>query len=466
MNFQKDTFLLLLMMILNVNSKCYVPTTIPIVGNTMVPTGFQSTGDPFNRVKTDVRRIVTTAVINQPPTTTIPLGSCRSFSTISYSYGYDGYVSGVLVPFSIELSKIKEIQVFSDTSVNAFTIVYTNGTVFTVGNPSNANIKKTSVVNLEDREVIGVFIREFASINSIQFYLHNLIDDSYEWTNNFGSYYGYTYLIPGNIDHVASNFKITKMFGSADNVFIKTLQFNYNYDICNRNDSQPPIPSPPPPPATTTLPPPTTTVPIVPNGSCLDINGKSPRFGTIRFALFAKDFSIRVSDLTSIEVYSTEIVEALVFHFKNGQNLSYGRPISILNYDGILINLENKEIFAININSGLMIDRLQFLILDPSNQQSGWTDSLGGKGGDLNFIDAVNFAPSSSNFRISYIAGHSDPYNGIQELKFGYIYKQCNPAVPNLAKIPSTPIPVYQSTSTKSIPSYRIENDITTDLIF
>ena len=170
-------------------------------------------------------------------TTTIPYGSCKTISGSSRVYGSTRVANGTLILFSVQLSKLKAIKIYSGKNVNSFTATFDNGDTFTAGNFSNKDVKTSFEVNLENKEVVAVVIHEFTSINGITFLLHDLLNDTYTWTKSMGSYHGNGGYQTINQDtfllNKASDFKITTISGKTDNNYVKTLQFGYSCKICN-----------------------------------------------------------------------------------------------------------------------------------------------------------------------------------------------------------------------------------------
>jgi hypothetical protein len=106
------------------------------------------------------------------------------------------------------------------------------------------------MINLENKEIVSVIIRTYMDINGIygiQFLIHNLLDDSYSWTNYMGSDIGYIYNIgiyPQDYNLNISYYKILTMSGYADTSVIQTISFYFKSEMCNPYVALPPMPSP------------------------------------------------------------------------------------------------------------------------------------------------------------------------------------------------------------------------------
>ena len=143
--------------------------------------------------------------------------------------------------------------------------------------------------------------------------------------------------------------------------------------------------------------------------------------------------SIKISDLTSIVIYSGNNVNGLDFNFVNGATEKYGNQVGNVN----LIELKNKDVIAVNIRSFEWINSIQFLIYDQIDGTMTWTSAFGGRGGYLSEINAKKFDRSPSNFKITAISG-SGTAAVINILQFEYSFEKCNPQK-SMPPIPPTP---------------------------
>jgi len=421
--YQIIRLIIISIIISQVQSKCNPSTTENGFGN--------------NQVKTEIRLALTNAVM--PLTTTLfPIGSCKTFNRSSHQYGWENFVDGLLVPYTIELSDVKEIKIYSSKSdVIAFTVLYTNGPSLDIGDTSNYHIIKSNVINFENKDLIAIIIRAYKNIYSLRFLLTDQIDGTLKWTNNSGSFYGTPYLVDFQNEiglSFASDFKITKIYGMADKSFIKTLKVDYTFNICNPYRTEPTFTFPQAPTTTaiqiTTFKT-TTTIPFIVYGTCIDFNGISQSFGKTDLSsyFFAKQFNFSFSDLNRITFYTYGYIKGITFYAKNGENTTIG---NVLNEKyATAINLENKIINSLRITAAGTVNLLQFLIHDLSSHKNSWTSVPAVIREGSNYaVDANNNAPFSSNFQITWISGTAAPFFGISKLKFGYSYTQCNPHVP------------------------------------
>ena len=453
--------LILIIYVSKVNGYCGPSTTL----------GLQNT-DNFNQVKTNNRPRITTTM---QATTLIP-NTCVSFN---YSTKYFGYLNLFTFSetFEIEVSDIISILVYSAKAVHAIQFNFWNGQSKTYGTIQSRYVK--TKIDLRNKEIIAINLRSYLWINNVQFLLHDLSSGSVEWTGAFGGLGGYFHTItPRNIDGLniksiyAQNFKITKIYGSVDSHYLTQLRFQYFYQHCSNVATEPKIPPPPSPspPPTTTILVKTTSLPTTTSlevGQCINVTDKTSLMGKIGSGYFLSSFDINFADLNSIEVYSGDRVDYLIFRFKNGKNASYGRNLEkYIKVKKTFINLESNQILAINVASGDYVDSIQFLTYDVSkNIAYRWIGVLGGQGGSLTKVDAIHFAPFSSSFQITSLSGYSHPFDGINGLRVGYSYEKCNPfkLAPTIPPLPTlttifTPMEISKPNATTI--AFEIESNL------
>jgi hypothetical protein len=228
-NYKMIRLVLILTIIRNVHLKCNHSTTEP--------------SNPTDNFKMNRQSTVSQAVstTTMDIVTKISKGDCnQTFTGNSHKYGAEFFAVGLLVPYTIELSDVKEIKIFTSKSdVIAFTVLYNNGSSEDIGVTTNIDIIKTDLVNFENKELIAINIRDYDNIFSLQFLIHDLLDDTLSWTTAFGDISRIRHIYNHRIDYLTevrrgvSNFKITKLYGSADDRVIKTFQVNYTYNKCN-----------------------------------------------------------------------------------------------------------------------------------------------------------------------------------------------------------------------------------------
>jgi hypothetical protein len=423
--------------------------------------GPSSTDDSFNQLKTDSRTTMETTTMES---TTWKTNSCSSFNLSTKNLGEFDFFSSR--NFTIQISELKSIEVYSAKAVHAIQFNFLNGQASIYGTIQSISVK--TEINLENQEIIGINLRSNEWINNIQFLLHDISIGSIHWTDALGGLNGFPFtLTPANISSIhARNFKIITIFGSVNSEYLKELRFQYFYQNCDEIVPKPMIPSTPPPsePKTTTLFNPTlpqTRTKSLEYGSCQSLNYKTNLLGEIGSGYFLQEFSVELEDLKSIEVYSGDLVRYLTFNYKNGNTLSYGDNQKQNIKIKTLINIENKQILALNVASGKSVDSIQFLLFDTLNQNYIWTDVLGGSSGLMKNIDASNVAPFSSSFKITSLRGYAHPSDGINGLVVGYSYEECNPLNPG----PTIPPPPSRSMKTSisattqeiDLPSLEVE---------
>jgi hypothetical protein len=456
-----------------VNSKCEsIATDDPFNRiSTQTRISQKTTEDPFNYVSTQTKPIDSTTGFR----TSIQNGTCNSYGHDSYQYGSEFHIQGPLVKYSIELSNVINLQIFSNKNrVNGFKVTDNNIDEFSIGNVSNTE-NTEDLINLENKEIVAINVRGEKEIIGIQFLIHDLLNDTYSWTRQIGTPYNiggnYVIDITGITEkkHVkeASDFKITTITVQLDSLSVKTLRAKYTYKICNPLENQPSIP-PIPVLTFTTTPMPTTTIqttvrPDIPFGSCLDLSGISKTFGNadLRSYYFFKKFNVSVADLSRIIIYKTDKPVGISFSYKNGGNTTVGSTntqyTNIYNYN--TINLENKIIRSVKVVSDDVIYSLNFLIHNPETDKYSWSFSSHDSNDDFN-VDAQNNAPFSSNFQITWISGTAAllktaaPSFGVSKLKFGYSYTQCKPAVSTT--VPQVEIPSTTQELTAKAQTYEI----------
>ena len=144
------------LIISEVNSKCEHSTTDDPFNKlsiqTRISTKTSTKDDPFNKLSTETRTIQTTEF----STTTIPYGTCISYTDDSYVYGSADFAQGHLVEYVIKLSEVKNLQIFSNKlQVNGFTVSDIYGDVFSFGDVSNTG-NTEDIINLENKEIVGI----------------------------------------------------------------------------------------------------------------------------------------------------------------------------------------------------------------------------------------------------------------------------------------------------------------------
>ena len=377
-------------------------------------------------------------------TTTIPYGNCKNVSYISpYRYGSDyqfNGLNGALVPYRIKLSDIKEMIIYSNKDdINAFEVTYINGSVLNIGNTSNPAITNATLVNFEGKDLVEISIRAWDRIIGIQFLIHDLLDDTYSWTSSINTNKKIHQNHRDSIVNAetfagkkASNFKITELYGFADNTFIKILRADLMWKICNPYETEPSFPELPVL-TTTTL---TTTTTTIPFGTCLELPGISATFGARDLTPYSdgKQFNYSIADLSNITIsHNNEgYGYGITFFTKNGNVTQIG---NVGEENSFNVDLEDKIITSVTMLAGDTVHELQFLVYDRFTDQYSLTHAFNQfKAND--YVNAKNNEPLSSNFYITWISGTGASYMGISKLQFGYRYRQCNPAVP--ATIPPT----------------------------
>ena len=182
--------------------------------------------------------------------------------------------------------------------------------------------------------------------------------------------------------------------------------------------------------------------------SCKPINGVSNEFGVRDKPTSTTQFSVSTSNLFSIVIYSSSSgISGMTFNFFYGSPQSYG-DITTNGHNKIstTINLINKQIAAVDIQSGLWIKSIQFLTYDPYQNKYSWTQAIGGSGGSFNSINSLQFSKYAMNFQLTSLNGTSNKLN-IRTLSFGYSYALCSSSV-TPQTIPTTPIfQTYMSTT-------------------
>ena len=427
-----------LLILSKVNSYCNPTTTTHFI----TTGGF--TGN-LNQVRVGVRTMYVPTSHIVP---TIQMDTCKTTNGMSQSCGIKNYFYNQSEPFNIQFSDLNSMSVYSQQNVNAFIFNYSNGSSKTYGNP----IGSLTIIDLQNKDVVAVNVYSYYWIESVQFLIFDQQLNTYLWTNMLGLPGGNSFSMNADKIKHASKFKFISIYGSADDNVVNQIQFSFTYDICNpykTGPTIPPIPVLPPATSTATTSTLSTMKKSVAFDSCEVFTDQSIMFGTIDTLFLTMSYDVQISDLKSIEVLSGDFVYALNFTSRNGNSVFCGNYVSKKIKRKTLIDLENRQLVALHLRSGLWINNIQFLIYDPFVKKYSWTDALGGQGGVPAYIDAQTVAPLSSEFQITSLSGSGNPAEEIRTLKVGYSYKQCNPAVPGV------PIPLAPalSSTTKILPS-------------
>ena len=332
-----------------INAKCNRKTTEIV-----------TTADSFENANKIVRSTLPSKMMPTevyfPSLTTPDYDTCGSVNGFTKSYGYwiNTYFDR---HFDFKFSDLSSIIVFSGRFVNGIRFYYLNGAIETVGNYGNGMpmmnnqrfpINKTTLIDLVNKTVIAINIRTEAVIKSIQFLIHDLSENTLTWTPVLGGHCNFCdqlQLDVNIIKHEVSDFHITIISGYAGYGFIKTLQFGYTFEKCKfLQKSMPPVPFIPTLlPTTTILTSKTTTktqqiitdmirTTITPLNimfnECKTLVEKfSPYNYYIDMLGFLKrksNFTIAISDLKALKVYSRNRLYGLSFIFKNGESLEKG----------------------------------------------------------------------------------------------------------------------------------------------
>ena len=169
--------------------------------------------------------------------------------------------------------------------------------------------------------------------------------------------------------------------------------------------------------------------------TCKTINDATQNFGQQDYlSSQPEQFSIQFSDLNYMTVYSQQYVNAFAFNYANGNLETYGKPIG----DATVIDLQNKDVVAINVHSFYWIYSIQFLIYDKQQNTYSWTNNLGLPGGNYYSINADQVR-HASQFKLTSISGTADGFI-VNQIHFTFSYDVCNPFVtgPTIPTIPPT----------------------------
>jgi hypothetical protein len=212
-----------------------------------------STIKPYqNNSKTtdNSNQVTTIATIASTTTIEVQSNTCKIVNQSSHKYGYSAPENFKLEKYTIELSNVKDLQIFSNQDqVNGFKVIDNNSNVFSIGDVSNSgNIE--DLINLENKTIVEMNVRTENKIISIQFRIHDLLNNTYSWTRQIGN---------TNFDHnqgkntinsetekrpnYGSDFKITQINVWVYSNYVSTLQVEYTYNTCKTLENKPSVPS-------------------------------------------------------------------------------------------------------------------------------------------------------------------------------------------------------------------------------
>lgn len=139
---------------------------------------------------------------------------------------------------------------------------------------------------------------------------------------------------------------------------------------------------------------------------------------------FAQKYSVKLSEIKSIDVFYDQFINGFNFTTLDGQTLSIGNTRSRLVKQ--TINLENRKLVALKFRSGSWIDGLKFGFEKPEKDAGDdieWTAYVGGLGGNPYEINLGNQTPNAQKFQITELSGSYD-YQFIRSLVVTYEYLQ------------------------------------------
>ena len=182
-----------------------------------------------------------------PPTTTTILTTAIPTTTATIAYGKCEIKNGrsdvlgkigtlyFTMPFEAHVSELKCLEIYSGDFVYAFNFTFHNGSSELCGNCLSKNIKKKKIIDLINKQIIAVNIRSGWWINSIQFLIYDLLNNTYTWTDPHGGQGGYkTSFNAQNLAPLSSDFYITSLSGFANPAEeVRTLSVKYSYKLCN-----------------------------------------------------------------------------------------------------------------------------------------------------------------------------------------------------------------------------------------
>ena len=171
-------------------------------------------------------------VLRSKSSTTTSPGQCSIYNKVS---GIFGNTSASSVPFTVSVTNVYEILIYSCETIIAFQFFYYNGSTEVFGNPNNSYVSHIDKINLRDHSIVGVNLNYDEVINSIQFLLMCKTTKSTKLTSIFGIAKGTSVSINmKNSAPSASSFSIDTLCGSTDNLYLTTFSVKYNYKQCNQ----------------------------------------------------------------------------------------------------------------------------------------------------------------------------------------------------------------------------------------
>ena len=186
-----------------------------------------TTPNPFNIIIWHTRQ---TAKTTPAPTTTSD--TCIYKKSESRQFGVPNY-SFVDDSFYVEIANLQNIIVYSGSYVNAIVFNDIFGGTQTIGDLTNSKINHKTLIDLTNKQLVAINIRSGWWIDNLQFLTYDFSSNSYEWSQGSGGLGGSEYQINANrISKFAADLQITSITGTSDPQAIRTLKFEYIYQVC------------------------------------------------------------------------------------------------------------------------------------------------------------------------------------------------------------------------------------------
>jgi hypothetical protein len=291
--------------------------------------------------------------------------------------------------------------------VIGFQFFFNDGSSSIYGNPNNGLVSQINSIDLSNSVIIGINLSYGVYINSIQFITKVKNAALTSTSQIFGTISGNQIFInQANYapNSVGLSFAIDAINGNADIFSVTSFSVNYNYMECPSSSTKQSV---------------TTS-----SGSCPYYNKISSIFGISTPS--STSFSIPVSNLFQIVIFSCETVIAMQFFFYDGTTTVYGNPNNGFVSRVDTINLYDRRIIGINLTYGTVINSIQFVLLCISSNTIQTTPIFGMTEDTSVSINLSQNGPvNSSSFAITTINGSADNLH-VTSFFVNYYYKQCS----------------------------------------
>ena len=332
---------------------------------------------------------------------------CSVFAQESTTFGSSSPSS---IPFSISVSNLYQITIFSCDHLVAFQFYFLNGSSTTFGNPNNGLVTQINTINLSNSIIVGINLSYGVNINSIQFILTDKATNITSATSLFGHLAGTQVSInQANYAPHGFLFIIDSFSGAADGLSITLVSFSFHYKECILSTPKSSVAS--------------SIRSTAKSGQCPIYNKVSSVFG--KNSPSSVPFSVPVSSLYQIVIFSCQTIIAIQFFYNDGSILFSGNPNNGLVTHVDTVNLYDQLIIGVYVSYDQVINSIQFDLLCESTNTIIKTPTFGIVKGTPVSINLANYAPSASSFVIDNLSGSANN-SSLTTFAVNYYYTQCS----------------------------------------